>query len=40
MPNNKFKKLLKFNITLFTSLDTVNALLDVLEEITIKVGTI
>ena len=28
------------NITLFTSLDTVNALLDVLEEITIKVGTI
>ncbi len=28
------------NITIFTSLDTVNALLDVLEEITIKVGTI
>jgi carbamoyl-phosphate synthase large subunit len=28
------------NITCFTSLDTVNALLDVLDEITIKVGTI
>ena len=28
------------NITIFTSLDTVKALLDVLEEITIKVGTI
>jgi carbamoyl-phosphate synthase large subunit len=28
------------NITVFTSLDTVNALLDVLDEITIKVGTI
>ena len=28
------------NISVFTSLDTVNALLDVLEEITIKVGTI
>ena len=28
------------NITVFTSLDTVKALLDVLEDITIKVGTI
>ena len=28
------------NVSVFTSLDTVNALLDVLEEMTIKVGTI